>query len=414
MTSNEASSNGHGDLRGPLTGIRILDVSILQNGPFSTVMLSDMGADVIKIEHAQDGDPARNARLVPAFDSSVFNLYFETMNRNKRSVTLDLKNPKGYDVFKTLVKGADVVVQNFRVGVAQCLGIDYESLKAINPSIIRAANSGLGHRGTEATQPLLDGIGQARTGFTHVMSDPDGTSSNIGSIGFADPTGAIVMAYAITLALLARERYGIGQSIETSQLGAMMILMQSGIHQAFIGNHQPRRIPRGQTKNPLSNAYLCSDDKWITLAAVQSDRWFASVAKTLDREGLLEDPRFSTLELRQEHQQELISICDEAFAEHPREHWLEKLREVGMIMGPVQTFADLETDPQCIANDYIVELEHPTLGKLKEVGTPIYFSETPGRPRSTAPEFGQHTEEMLLEHGYMWEQIEGLRTAGAI
>ncbi len=414
MATNGASANGHGETRGPLSGIRILDLSIFQNGPFSTVMLSDMGADVIKIEHAEEGDPARTVRLVAGKDSDAFKIYFETMNRNKRAITLNLKHPKGQEVFRKLVENADVVVQNFRVGVAERLGIDYESLKRINPRIIRAANTGLGHRGPEATQPILDGIGQARSGFVHVMADPDGTPSNIGSIGFADQSGAMILAYAITLALLARERYGIGQNVETSQLGAMMFLMQSGIHQVFMGNQQPRRIPRSESKNPLSNTYKCADGEWVSMAAVQSDRWFGPIVKMLDREGLLEDPRFATLESRAECQDELVRIFDEAFAGMPREHWLGKLREIGMIMGPVQSYADLLTDPQCIANDYIVELEHPAVGTLKEVGTPIYFSETPGRPRSTAPEFGQHTEEVLLEHGYDWDEIEELRSAGAI
>ena len=408
------SGNGKNGADGPLTGIRVLDLSIFQNGPFAGVMLADMGADVIKIEHPKDGDPARNVRLVAGTDGDDFKIYFETMNRNKRAITLDLKHPQGREVFYTLVKQADVVLQNWRLGVAKRLGVDYESLRQVNPRIIRAANTGFGPLGPDADMPVFDGIGQARSGFVHVLADPDGTPSAVGNIGFADQMGAIIVAYSVTMALLARERYGMGQNIETSQLGAMMFLMQSGIHQAFMGNFQPRRLPRSKITNPLSNCYQASDGAWLSMAGVQSDRYWPDLAKLTGTEGLVNDPRFNTLEARAANSEELVRLMDAAFLQKPRDEWVRLLRQVGIVVGPVQTFADLWTDPQCVANGYLAELEHPTRGTLREVGVPVSLSATPGKPRHVAPEFGQHTEEVLLEYGYTWEQIEALREAGAI
>ena len=413
------ASNGHtpkGAEKGPLTGYLILDLSVFQNGPFSTVVLSDMGADVIKVEQPGEGDPARNITLVPTTDGDDFQIYFETMNRNKRSITIDLKNPKGREVFYKLVERADVVVENFRVGVAERLGVDYEALKKVNPKIIRAANSGLGPLGPEATAPLLDIVGQARAGFVSTFADPDGTPSYIGNgnFGFGDQTGALVLAHAITLALLARERFGVGQNVETSQLGALMMLMQSGIHQAFIGNQSPRRIQRTEITNPLANFYKCGDGKWITLGGFQADRYWPDMAKILGIGELTADPRFNSIPARAKNQAELIGILEEAFLKRACADWITELRKLNMIVGPVQRLPELWTDPQCIANDYLVELEHPGRGTLKEVGVTIRMSATPGRPRKVAPEFGEHTEEILLELGYDWEQIEALRSAAAV
>ncbi|MSQ25894.1 MAG: CoA transferase [Dehalococcoidia bacterium] len=400
--------------QGALTGIRVLDMSIFQNGPFAGVMLGDMGADVIKIEHPKEGDPARNVRLVAGTDGDDFKIYFETMNRNKRGMTLDLKHPQGQEVFHTLVQQADVVLQNWRLGVAQRLGADYDSLRKVNPRIIRAANTGFGALGPDADMPVFDQIGQARSGFTHVMADPDGTPSAVGTVGFADQMGAIIVAYSVTMALLARERFGMGQNIETSQLGAMMFLMQSGIHQSFMGNFQPRRLPRSKITNPLSTTYRGADGKWLSMGGVQGDRFWPELAKLLAIEELVEDPRYNSMEARAAHSEELVRIMDGSFKEKPRDVWVGLLRKAGIVVGPVQEFAELWTDPQCVANGYLAELEHPTRGTLREVGVPVTLGATPGRPRHVAPEFGQHTEEVLLEHGYTWEQIAALREAGAI
>ncbi len=414
MDTKTMDTNGHANGHSPLDGIRILDCSIFQNGPFSTVLLSDMGAEVIKIEDPVKGDPGRSVRLTGKAAKLGVNTYFETMNRNKKAITLNLKHPKGREAFYKMVKKADVVVQNFTLGVAEKLGIDYESLRKVNPRIIRAANTGFGHRGPDADMRVLDGIGQARSGFTYLMSDPDGTPANTGPLGLADQTGAIMLAYAISMALLARERFGVGQNVETSQLGSMMTLQALGIHKWTVSEEQGRRTQRTVATNPVSNTYRGSDGKWLCIMAPQADLYWPTVAKVAGRDDLLEDPRFSSIEARMKHSRELIALLDEAFAKRPIKEWIAELRKQKVPVGPVQNYADLTADPQCIANEYLVKVPHPAAGELLQVGVTPYLSKTPGRARHSAPEYGQHTEEVLLEHGYTWQDIEKMRTEGAI
>lgn len=400
-------------MQGPLDGITILDLTIYQNGPWGTVMLSDMGAEVIKVEDPVNGDPGRTltpmgraGRRVPT--------YFESMNRNKRSITLNLKSDDGREIFYELAKRCDVITQNFRVGVVERLKVDYETVRKINPRIIYASVSGLGSRGPDAKQGVFDILGQARGGLMELLSIADPELSYRASGGLADQTGAITMAYGVMLALFDRERTGKGQHVEISQLSGQLMLQALALNGYLMNDEMPLPRPRTTNYNPLFNIYRCKDERWIALGGIQPDRYWPAVCEELGIEELRDDPRFSEVRSRGQHAGELIPIMDRAFATKTRDEWIAALQARDIICGPVQKYDDIPGDPQVIANDLLVELEHPEAGPITQVGLPVRLSETPGEPRSTAPAFGAHTEEVLQDLGLSWERIAELRDRGII
>ena len=400
-------------MSGPLDGIQILDLTIYQNGPWGTVMLSDMGADVIKIEDPVNGDPGRN--LTPAGEGRrQIRTYFQTMNRNKRSMTLNLKSQAGREVFYELARQADAITQNFRVGVVERLGVDYETIRKINPKIVYASVSGFGSKGPDAKDGVYDILGQARGGFMSLLSASDPHVNYKANGGLADQMGAITLAYGLVLGLMARERKGIGQHVEVSQLGGQMILQALAINGYLIHGDLPRARTRGRAGNPLFNIYRCADDRWVALGCIQSDRYWPAFCQVLGIAHLQDDPRFADHDTRSGHAKELTEVLDQHFAEKTRDEWIALLKPEGVLCTPVQNYDDLPKDPQVIANEYLVDLEHPTEGTIKQVGVPVKLSETPGAAHSTAPEFGEHTEEILLAQGYDWDRIAGLREQGVI
>ena len=397
---------------GPLSGIQILDCTIWQNGPYASVLLSDMGAQVIKVEQREAGDPGRG--LVERIPRGDISTYFEAMNRNKRSITLDLKKDQGRQIFYKMVETADVVVQNFRVGVAERIGIDYDSLVEVNPKIICASATGFGRKGPEATNGVFDILGIARGGAMRSLQYPDSELVYTGGFGMADQTGAMVLAHAITMALLARERFGVGQDVEISQLGAQFLLQHMGITRYLItgGSVPPAR--RREVFNPLFSVYECQGSKWLALACLQADRHWKDICEVLELGELEKDPRFAQMIERNANGKDLVPILDRAFASKPRESFLEALTARRVPCSPVNDYSDLAEDVQVQANEYLVEMEHPDLGPIQEVGVPIQMSRTPGRVRNTAPQLGQHTEEVLLEFGFDWEQIQKFREDAVI
>ena len=404
MSTN--GKNGHG----PLSGIRIIDISIYQNGPFATAMLADLGADVIKIEDPSvGGDPGRTVKTPAYAEQRGIRHYFETCNRGKKSVTLNLKHPKGQEAFQKLVKTADVVVMNIRKDAARRLGADYESLRKINPGIIRAANTGFGPQGPDTGMAVFDSIGQARSGFTYVTADPDGTPAHNGEFGFADQVGAIMLAYSVLAALVARERQGVGQNVEVSQLGSVMELEALGLNRFLIGREHPRRQPRTALRNPLSNSYKCKDGKWVAIMCPQGDRKWKEIAHGIGKTEWLSDPRYATAEARQKNSAELTKLLDGVFAQKPRDEWVKTMRDLDVPTSPVQSFEDLEKDPQVLANDYIITLNHPKAGPISMVGVPIEFSGTPPKVTAVAPTYSQNTEEVLRSLGYDPGDIEAMR-----
>ena len=395
----------------PLEGIRVIDWTIWQQGPVASVMLGDLGADVIKIEERVGGDPGRGVLKAQGLDlRDRPNFYFEANNRNKRSLTVDLKKPAGVAIVQRLAERADVFVQNFRKGVAARLGLDAATLRAQNPRLVYASASGYGPEGPESGAPSFDYLGLARSGIMYSCGEPDDEPLAIAG-GIADQMGAIMLAYGIVTALLARERTGRGQEVDASHLGSMAWLQGLGLSaRLMLGRALPRQ-PRRFATNPLWNHYRCGDGLWLALSMLQPDRYWERFCAVLEIPEAAADPRFKTMLDRMMNAGECIALLDQVFARRPRAEWLRRLASGGdFIYSIINSVDDLPDDPQMQANGYVTAFEHPAFGPTQVVGLPVRLSETPGSIRLPAPEFGQHTEEILTEVlGYSWEEIGRLR-----
>jgi crotonobetainyl-CoA:carnitine CoA-transferase CaiB-like acyl-CoA transferase len=400
----------------PLEGVRVVDWTIWQQGPVASAMLGDLGAEVIKIEERSVGDPGRGMLRMSGVDlADRPNFYFEANNRNKKSVAVDLKKPEGVAVVHDLVATADVFVQNFRQGVAERLGLGPARLRRLNSKLIYASATGYGADGEESGSPSFDYLGQARSGIMMAAGEPGMPPLAIAG-GIADQMGAVMLAYGILAALHARERFGMGQEVDASHLGSMTWLQGLSVAaRLMLGTAIPRQ-PRAFAMNPLWNHYRCRDDRWIALGMLQPDRYWADLCRVLDRADLAHDPRFADLRSRAANAGECVALLDEIFAARPCAEWLERLRTGGdFIFTHVNTVDDLPSDPQVLANQYVTDFDHPGFGATQVVGLPVRLSETPGSIRLPAPEFGQHTEEVLTDLlGYSWERVAELREAGVI
>ena len=402
-----------------LEGIRVIDWTIWQQGPVATTMLADMGAEVIKVEHPTQGDPARGVRKqlgVPLTLHGGRTAIFEHNNRNKKSIAIDLTIEKGKEIIYQLVGKSDVFVHNWRADVPERLGLDYDTLKKFNPRLIYANASGYGPKGPERLSPSLDPIGQARSGFMWNVGEP-APFPQTSAPGFIDQMGAILLSYGILGALLARERLGIGQQVHASLLGSGIALQSLNITVHLLTGRRYLPNLRQQAPNPIYNYYECKDNKWIFFALVQSERFWPDFCQALGCKDLEMDPRFSNTELREQNSKELIEIFDKIFTTKTYEEWNQRLSEVSkdFIYTRVQDYDDLSKDPQVLENSYIIDYDHPTLGKVKMTGFPVTFSQTPAAMRMPAPEHGQHTEEILTEVcGYSWEDIPIFKKQGVI
>jgi crotonobetainyl-CoA:carnitine CoA-transferase CaiB-like acyl-CoA transferase len=391
-----------------LEGIRVLDVTVWQQGPYATAMMADMGADVIKIEAPKAPDPGRRFLYRPQTGLSP---YGEAHNRGKRSLAIDLKHPKGKEAFLRLVRDADVVLNNLRVGAMEGLGLDYDSLKEINPRIIYVHASGYGKEGPEAGLRSFDMIGQTRGGIMWVNGEPDDPPLPM-SVPQADQVGAIVAAYGTMLALFHRERTGEGQEVNVSLLGTQVALQSFNITSYLWSGHLPRRQPRGAF-GPTWTTYRCGDDKYVALGMLEQ-RFWPGVCNALDEPDLIDDPRYKTDMDRAKNGTELIAHFDQIFATKPAREWLKRFREFDLLADLVQDYEDLVNDPQVKANGYIEDVERPGQDPLPLVGVPVKMSKTPGYVRGLAPPFGAHSREVLLERGFSEQEVDELAAEGVI
>ncbi len=393
---------------GPLEGIRVLDFTVYQQGPQASLIFADMGADVIKIEAPRFGDLGR---VLGAKGEERFSPYFLAHNRGKRSITLDLKKDGARAIVLDLAAGADVMIHNFRPGVMERLGIGYDDLRAVNERIIYGHASGWGAKGPRATHPAFDLAAQAQGGLVSVTGEPDGYPLPAGA-AIADYVGAVNLAMAVISALFYRERTGRGQKIDTSLLGGQ-VAMQAWELQYFIAHGWVGRAGRGHHYLPTIWRVFKTTDSYVVVGGLPENRWPAFCA-ALDKPELEHDPRFARYMERMRNIDALYAILDEAFATKTSDEWMSLLQQADCICAPVATYGDLVNDPQVRANEYIVEVDHPTQGRIPVVGAPWRFSETPAEIAPAAPELGQHTEEVLQELGYSWEKISALREQGAL
>lgn len=399
-----------------LDGIRVIDWTQAHHGAATGYMLGDLGADVIKVEDP-DGDIARTWRSimgVPLDLPGGRNVLFEGANRNKRSITLNLKTGEGKKLFTELVGGADILITNHRRVVRERLGLDYASLGPNNPRLIYAVASGYGEAGPSADERSFDNVAFAWSGMMHLIGEED-SPPNYMAPGAADQLGATMLVQAVLGALYWRERTGEGQQVEASLLGALVHLLALPLNIYLMSGRLPKRPTRRKVFNPLVGWYPCSGGQWIMFSMNRPQESWHDFCQVL---GLGEDvesnPSFSSTRDRAEHCEELIDIIDRATASRTREELLALCRAKGLICAPVNSVQDIPLDAQIAANGYVFDYGHEVLGNTKTIGFPVSFSRLQPEVRSGAPELGQHTEEVLLERGYSWGQIAGFREKGII
>jgi CoA:oxalate CoA-transferase len=392
---------------GPLAGIRILDFTRYQNGPHATLMLSDMGAEVLKVEMPGTGDPGRSLGRMP----DGFCAYFEGLNRGKKSITLNLRSPEARDVICRLIERVDVLTENFRPGYLDSLGLGYEDLKKANPRLIYATNSGFGPKGEWRERGSFDVVAQGMSGAMISQAGGPGNEPQNIAWGLADQVGSMVFAYGVMAAVVARERFGVGQKLDVSQLGAMLTL-QSFVLTGFLHTGNQMSHPDGRPFNPTFGWYQASDGKWLTVGILDPKRW-PNMCRVIEREDLITDDRTVDAFSRQQNGVWLREELAAEYAKRPRHEWLERLVAEEVPCGPVYEYAEVAADPQFWENGYLAEVEHPHFPGHRAVGVPVTLSETPGGVQGPAPELGQHTEEVLLELGYSWDEIERLHDLGA-
>jgi crotonobetainyl-CoA:carnitine CoA-transferase CaiB-like acyl-CoA transferase len=397
-------------MSGPLEGINVVDCGAWLQEPMAAALLGDLGAEVIKIEERVKGDPLRG--IMSATYQTQRQAQFETLNRSKWGITLDLTKQEGREIVYRLIEKSDVFMHNFRPQAARRLGLDYETVFRLNPRLVYAQASGWGSKGPDCEKGALDVAAAARTGMMELEGDPEMPRRTIG--GICDVAGALCLALGILAALQARERIGRGQMVDTSLFGSTITLATFPVTHALAFGTNLVRGTRTEARNPFYNWYKCADGQWLHLLMLQAERYWPTFCQVAGMKELEKDPRFENLRAMIEHRGELVPILDRIFGTKPREEWIRIFAEQDLPCAPIKNFLELGDDPQALANDYIVEFDHPTYGREKVVGLPYKFSETAATLSRPCPELGQHTEEVLLELGYKWEDIARLKQAEVI
>jgi len=397
----------------PLEGIKVIEMGIWAFAPAAAAALADWGADVIKIEDPATGDPMRNLESsVGAPAPGKYSVY-ELNNRNKRSLALNLASEQGREIFYSMIKEADVFVSNYRRAALERLKADYASLSAVNPRLVYALCTGYGTKGDEKDKAGYDtGAYWARCGFAAQLGN-DGTPPAMIYPGLGDQPSGQFCAGGIALALYARERTGKGQKIEVSLMRGGVWTVSMAAMMAMELGFMPR-LNRQQLGNPLVNMYRCKDDNWIMLLMMQPDRYWTDLCQAMGLQHLENDPKFCNITNRGLNSAEFIAILDRVFQTKTRNEWIEKFKGYNILWDACNSFFDMVNDPQVNASGAFLSYEHPTKGTIKVPATPIDINDTPFVVRRHAPEFGEHTEEILLERGYSWEDIAGLKESGAI
>jgi crotonobetainyl-CoA:carnitine CoA-transferase CaiB-like acyl-CoA transferase len=380
----------------PLDGIKVLDLTRVLAGPYCTMLLADMGADVVKVERPGAGDDTR--AFGPPFVNGE-SAYFMSVNRNKRSLTLNLKEDKARQILRQLLETVDVVVENFRPGTMESFGFGYETVHDFNPGLVFCSISGYGHTGPDADLPGYDLIIQGEGGAASLTGDTEGPPYKVGN-SQADIVAGMMAFQGILLALLARNQSGTGQKIDISMLDCQvaMLTYQAGIY--FATGESPTRLGNQHPTITPYETYRCKDG-FINLACGNDNMW-RTFCRVIGQEEWTEDPRFRTNADRVGHRRQLSALLEPVILQKTTQEWIDQLRQNGLPCGPIQTVGQVCEDPQIIARDMIVPLDHPTAGPIRVTGVPIKLSETPGEVHSAPPTLGQHTAEVLVD----WLQMK--------
>ena len=391
---------------GALEGIKILDLTNYIAGPFAAMLLADLGAEVYKIETPGAGDPFRHWDKEP----KNYSPSFCGMNRNKKSVTLDIKQPEGREVFLRLAKAADVIVENLRPGVVDRLGIGYEEIKKINPRIIYCSISAFGQTGPYRKKPGYDTLGQALSGLLSVLTDldkPEGPGAS-----FSDHLGGFYGAYGILAAIAARERTGKGQKVETSLLEATIGFIGFSITQYLFSGEIPKKISRVKTAGVY--ALVAGDGKPFVIHLSHPPKFWVGVTEVIGRPDLQTDARTKDRHARIKNYDLIHEILSKSFQSAPREHWLKALEEKDVPCAPINNFAEVFEDPQVRHLDRLMQVTDPEFGQFQLVKSGINLSDTPAEIRLRPPKLGEHNQETLRALGYNSDEIRALAEKSVI
>lgn len=392
----------------PLQGIRVIDFSQILAGPFCTMLLADMGADVVKVEKPNGGDDTR--RYGPPFIEGE-SAAFLTLNRNKRSIVLDLKSEQGLGVVRRMLADADVMLHNFRPGVVERMGLGYADVSALNPAIVYCAVSGFGATGPYSPRAGFDLVAQGMSGLMSINGFPDSPPAKVG-VPMADLNTGMFCAYGILTAYINRLATGKGQHVDAS-------LLESGM--AYTLYESATYFATGEVAGPLGSAHrmiapyqaFATQDGYINIGAANQNNW-ERMCRAVGRDDLLDDARFASNPERMVNIQSLTPIMEETFRTQTTAHWVEILERAGVPCGPIYNIEQVYADPHVQSRDMAVELQHPKAGGIRNIGVAVKLSDTPGSVRTPAPLLGQHTDDVLTEFGYTDAEIAALRQSGAL
>ena len=394
-----------------LDGIRVLDLTNVLSGPFATMHLALLGAEVIKIENPKEGDLARKLGCKPSLNQKLMGTSFLAQNSNKKSFTLDLKSQKGKEIFTKLLKTSDVVVENFRPGVMERLGFGYNQMAEINPKIVYCAISGFGQTGPDSPKPAYDQIIQGLSGVMAINGDERLNPLRAG-FPVCDTVGGLNAAFAIMSALYYREKSGEGQMIDIAMLDSIMPLMGWVAANLLIGGQQPQLMGNDNFTAAPSGAFKTKDG-YINIAANQQAQWEA-VAQIIGAPELIEDARFKERDTRKANRKQLTPLIEEKLAAQDTVYWSEKLNEKGVPSGEILSLEDALNAPQIKYRESIISIDEPEIGELKVFNLTAKFSKTPAKVTAPPPRLSADTNCILKEIGYQEAEIETLKSEGVI
>lgn len=392
----------------PLEGLKVVDLSRFIAGPYCTMKLGDMGAEVIKVETPDRGDDSR--ALGPPFLEGE-SAYYLSFNRNKKSITLNMREEKGKEILRRLISDADVFVENFRIGVTEKMGLTYEDVKKIKEDIIYCSVTGYGHNSPYREKPSFDVMIQGEAGLMSITGFPDGPPQRVG-VAIADILGGFHAVEGILLALLVRNNTGKGQFVDVSLMDSIISILTYQAGNYLATGTAPQRVGN---RHPMITPYESfeTSDGYV-IFAVGNQRLWETFVKTLNREDLNNDPRFADMKSRNQHPAELKEILENITRQRTTEEWVKVMEDAGVPCGRIRTIDQVLSDPHVDIREMVVEKEHPKAGMIKLTGVPTKLSLTPGEVSSPPPTLGQHTEEILSSIGYSTANIEEFKNNGIV